>query len=329
MKALLVTCIKNEAAFLLDWIAYHLSIGFTDVLVFTNDCEDGSDRMATRLQKVAPVIHLDNPAPWPHGPQWAALRRVQDHPAFLSADWVMMLDVDEFVVLKPDQGHLHDLFAAQPEIDAFTFGWRLFGNDGIFSRQGRSVSTCFTACAPEKLHWPWRAQMIKTLFRRKAFQQIGIHRPQSPNGQVIWSNPDWGEKIYAPNGRNNYLLGQINYYALGAMDDFVIKAARGQANRQAVTVAMDYWCERNFCTTRDQTIHRIDTRHWQEILRQDQGLCDFHLAAEGWRRHRFVELMRDESSRALLGKLLMTPPTQPLSPEIAAFLRQPFHTEFQ
>lgn len=327
MKALLITCIKNEAAFLCDWIAHHLSIGFTDVLVFTNDCDDGSDKMAARLQQIAPVIHLPNPAPWPQGPQWAALKQAERHPAFLAADWVMLLDVDEFVVLKLGQGHLHDLFKARPDVDAFTFCWRLFGNDGLFSRQGRRVSECFTACAPELLHWPWRAQMVKTLFRRKAFGDIGIHRPKHPICRVTWSDPDWGDKIYAPNGRKNYGIGQINHYALGAMDDFLIKAARGQANRHAVSVAMDYWCDRNFCTDQDLSIQRLDTRHWQAALGRDQGLCDLRQAAETWRRHRFVELMRDESARALLGKLLMTPPTQPLPPEVAAFLRHPFQTD--
>lgn len=325
MKTLLITCIKNEASFLLDWVAHHLSIGFTHILVFTNDCEDGSEAMADRLQQIGPITHLPNPAPWRQGPQWAALRRAQTHPAYLAADWVMMLDVDEFVMIKQGQGRLQDLLRARPEVDAFTLCWRIFGNDGQFSRQDRSIIDCFTACAPEVLHWPWRAQMVKTLFRRTAFGQLGIHRPHGATGTPIWSNPSWGDKIYAPNGFNNYGLGQINHYPLGAMDDYLIKVARGRANRQANTSAMDYWCERNFCAAADFSIQAIDNGQWREKLRQDQGLCDLHQAAEAWRRHRFVELMRDEANRALLGKLLMTPPTQPLTPEVAAFLRQPFH----
>ena len=49
MKITAVTTQKNEGAFLLEWIAYHKSIGFTDIVILSNDCEDGSDEMLDHL----------------------------------------------------------------------------------------------------------------------------------------------------------------------------------------------------------------------------------------------------------------------------------------
>ena len=49
MRALAILCVKNEGAFLLEWLAHHRASGFTDVLVFSNDCSDGTDLMLDRL----------------------------------------------------------------------------------------------------------------------------------------------------------------------------------------------------------------------------------------------------------------------------------------
>ena len=49
MKITAVTTQKNEGAFLLKWIAYHRLIGFTDIVILSNDCEDGSDEMLYHL----------------------------------------------------------------------------------------------------------------------------------------------------------------------------------------------------------------------------------------------------------------------------------------
>ena len=49
MRALAILGVRNEGAFLLEWLAHHRATGFTDFLVFSNDCEDGTDAMLERL----------------------------------------------------------------------------------------------------------------------------------------------------------------------------------------------------------------------------------------------------------------------------------------
>ena len=49
MRSLAILTVKNEAAFLLEWLAHHRAVGFTDFLVFSNDCDDGTDAMLERL----------------------------------------------------------------------------------------------------------------------------------------------------------------------------------------------------------------------------------------------------------------------------------------
>ncbi len=57
----IVTTMKNEGPFILEWIAYHRAIGFDDILVYTNDCTDGTDTMLDLLQTKGIVQHRDNP----------------------------------------------------------------------------------------------------------------------------------------------------------------------------------------------------------------------------------------------------------------------------
>ncbi len=50
-RVLIVTTMKDEGPFILEWLAYHRSIGVTDFLVYTNDCSDGTDEMFDLLQE--------------------------------------------------------------------------------------------------------------------------------------------------------------------------------------------------------------------------------------------------------------------------------------
>jgi hypothetical protein len=38
MTHLALLCVRNEAAFLLEWLAHHRAAGFDDFVVFSNAC---------------------------------------------------------------------------------------------------------------------------------------------------------------------------------------------------------------------------------------------------------------------------------------------------
>ncbi len=49
MRAVAVLTVRNEGSFLIEWLAHHRACGFSDFLVFSNDCTDGTDLMLDRL----------------------------------------------------------------------------------------------------------------------------------------------------------------------------------------------------------------------------------------------------------------------------------------
>lgn len=332
MRHLAILCVRNEAAFLIEWMAHHRSIGFTDFLVFSNDCQDGTDRMLDRLQALGHLTHIRNDRPGQRGPQWSALKTAEDLPLRHEADWIMVLDIDEFVTIHAGDGTLAALHAALPEATALPLTWRLFGNAGEVAIADRPVTERFTRAAPAVLWWPWRAALIKTLYRNDGtYARLGVHRPRDPDparlAQARWfdgSGRELGEgfrtnRLYADYGRDNYRLAQLNHYALGSAQDFILKADRGRANREASAADAGYWIERNFSSDEDRSVLRtapLSAPLRAELL-ADSILGPLHRAAIDWRRARFAELMRDEATRALYGRLLLTGPSQPLSEEQA------------
>ena len=332
MRALAILGVKNEGAFLIEWLAHHRALGFTDFLVYSNDCSDGTDAMLDRLQAMGWLTHVRNDGPHEQGPQWALLKSADRHPLKQAADWVLFLDIDEFVNIHVGDRRLPALLAALPEADAITLTWRMFGNAGVVGFDDRPVTETFTLAAPATLAWPWRAQLFKTLFRNDGpWRKLGVHRPRSPapgplarwfdgSGREV-ADLAQGQRIFSDFTRDNYGLVQLNHYALGAMESYVVKCDRGRANREASGFDMGYWVERNLCEVEDRSILALDSRALREALQADPVLAGLHRAAVRWRQDRFATLMEQEPWRALFGRLLMCPPSRALDPAAAAPLR--------
>jgi hypothetical protein len=326
MRFLAITSMKNEGAFVLEWLAHLRTVGFTDLLVFSNDCADGTDAMLDRLQAMGALTHIRQSGPFEEGPQWSALKQADRHPLRKATDWVMFLDIDEFPVIHVGDGTLSALVEALPEADAIPLTWRLFGNNGVVAFEDRPITTQFIRAAPAVMRWPWRAQMFKTLFRSGAgYRKLGVHRPRSlaPDAAPRWFDGSGRElpdlfrtnRLFSLLGEENYRLAQLNHYPLGAMESYVVKCDRGRANRAAGAFDMSYWVERNFSTAEDRSIDRSAAQ--MGSLRQqflaDPELARLHAGAVAWRKARFEALMAEEAYRALFGRLMLTPASEPLS----------------
>lgn len=337
MRALAILTVKNEAAFLLEWLAHHRAVGFTDFLVFSNDCTDGTDAMLNRLAALGHLTHLRNPGPWREGPQWAALKAADRHPLKAAADWVLFCDIDEFVNIHVGDGTLGALFAALPAASAIALTWRLFGNCDVVDFVDAPVTGQFTRAAPPGMLWPWRASLMKTLFRNDgAYGKLGVHRPRAPVAERMaaqrWFDGSGRElprlyhkqRLFTPLGENPWQMVQLNHYALGAMQSYVLKCDRGRANREAATFDLSYWVERNFCTEEDRTIARYSARTAAGLaeLSADPQLNALHRAGVQWRQERFAALMLEEEFRALFGRLMLAPPSRPLPAPLAERMRR-------
>lgn len=336
MSHLAILCVRNEGAFLLEWLAHHRAVGFDDFLVFSNDCQDGTDAILDRLDAMGQITHIRNDGPYDKGGiQFTALKVAAKHPLVKKAKWILPLDVDEFVNIHCGDHTLDALHAATPDASAITLTWRLFGAASQVRFSDAPVLETFTRAAPAVMHWPWRASMFKTLYRNNnIYRKPGVHRPRDENlkkiDQARWFDgngdplpePFVHKRIFSNYGKDNYGLVQLNHYPLGAMESYILKADRGRAVHSDHMLGVDYWVERNFNTDEDTSIQSLHAprKAALDALHADKTLAQLHAQAVAWRHARFDALMQQEPFRALFGRLMMTPPSQPVPQAAAQFM---------
>lgn len=336
MSHLAILCVRNEAAFLLEWLAHHQAVGFDKFLVFSNDCQDGTDAMLDHLQQRGQLTHIRNDGPYDKGGiQFTALKAAAKHPLVKQAKWILPLDVDEFVNIHCGDHTLDALHAALPDATAITLTWRLFGAAAQVRYTDAPVLETFTRAAPSVMYWPWRAAMFKTLYRNNnIYRKPGVHRPRDINEKKVedarWFDgngealpePFVKKRIFSNYGKDNYGLVQLNHYPLGAMESYVLKADRGRAVHSDDLLGIDYWVERNFNTDVDTSIQSLHAPRAERLaaLQADETLARLHKEAVAWRIARFDALMLQEPFRALFGRLMMTPPSQPVPRQAAQFM---------
>lgn len=267
-----LSAVRNEAPYLLEWIAWHRMIGVGEIVIASNDCEDGTDRLLDALAAAGEVTHLARGACLPaaggraggraKSVQWQGLRLLWQTPARKRADWVLISDVDEFPVIHVGGGRFADLFAALPGggagTDAIALPWRLFGSAGRRAIEDAPVTAQFLRSAPAGLIHPICATFFKTLFRPRAFAKPGVHRPKRREGAAA---PLWRDgsgmvlaPLYADTDARLSLLGlpdprrlvELHHYSLRSAEAFLVKALRGLPNRTAKAIDLCYWVERNY-----------------------------------------------------------------------------------
>lgn len=330
---LLVTAMRDEGPHLVEWVAHHRALGVTDLLVFSNDCADGTDALLDALAP-AGVTHLPNRPAKGKSLQWNALREAWKHPLRKAADWILCIDADEFVNLRPPLASLADLVAASGDPDAIVLPWRLFGHAGQTRLSDHPTTQVFTRAAPPDCAYPVAARQFKTLFRAKGpFRQIGVHRPRLKSGAAArWADGS-GRAMPAafaeaePRINLHGLplatdLVQLNHYSVRSAQSFLLKRARGLPNRATKPIDLSYWVERNFNAVEDTSIsvHARATAEEQARLMALDGVARLHRAAHDHHHAAFETAMRDRATVKFYGRLLLAAGSTPPPPRLAAEL---------
>ncbi|WP_422048261.1 glycosyltransferase family 2 protein [Shimia sp.] len=288
----IITCMKNEGPFILEWLAYHRAIGVKGFLVYTNDCNDGTDSFLDLLQEKGFVQHRDNPFKGTNlKPQHAALQAGESEPVIQNADWVISMDVDEFINIKTGDGTLPALFEAVGDANLISCTWRLFGNSDVHGYSDTPLMAQFTRCAREQTRKPHQAWGFKTLYRNIGlFKKLGVHRPKGLNPQ-LWSHIHWvngsGQPLPKDMYRNawrstattvGYDLVQLNHYAVRSAESFLVKRDRGRVNHVDRDQGMAYWFRMNNNTEEDTSIQRMIPAMQAEMdrLLSDPEIAEAH-----------------------------------------------------
>ncbi|ETX28307.1 glycosyltransferase family 2 protein [Roseivivax isoporae] len=295
----IVACMKNEAPYILEWVAYHRAIGVDGFLIYTNGCEDGTAEILDRLDAMGIVHHRPNDDWTGKSPQQHALNRAPKEDVVRRADWLIHIDVDEFINVRCGDGTLDALLDRVPGATNIAMTWRLFGHNGITRLDDRFVIEQFDTCAPKYCPKPHTVWGYKTMFRNiGAYAKLSCHRPNklAPGAEerVRWVNGSGadmtGEAIRrgwrSSRASIGYDLVQLNHYALRSAESFLVKRQRGRALHVDRTIGLNYWIRMDWSDVRDITIQRNlpRLRAEHDRLLADDALRHLHDAGLDWHR---------------------------------------------
>jgi hypothetical protein len=317
-----VSMMKDEAPFLLEWFAHHLAVGFTDILVYTNDCSDGTDDMLIRLEELGLGHHRRNEIPEGVKPQPSALNHAQREPKVAEADWLLVFDADEFLAINHPSGHLEGMLddTVARGANGVVITWRIFGSGGVVAWSRDPVTEQYTRAAPPLWNKGWG---VKTLFKfDPAYWNLGIHRPKIKNKHLETGFPD---TVHWLNGSGlpmedyfkfrgwrsirrtvGYNWAQMNHYAVKSVDSYAVRKFRGNVNNKKDKYNADYWALQDRNEVEDRAIlrHAPERARIMAELLQDPVLNRLHHDALDRVEARLAEYKRTDAYHALRDSLI-------------------------
>ena len=237
----LISSVKNEGPFMLEWVAHHRAIGFDLICVASNDCTDGTDLVLGALARGGAIRHLKNivkPGDVPQHAGYAAMRR---RFGLNDADWLMVLDADEFLHVETGAGGVADLTAAvPPDTDIIMLSPQTFGTSEDPGWQPGLVTEQFTRRLRQR-HVMNRP--VKTMARGLSrFRHIHNHsmmgyrgtepltvtrsdltRFQIPTGAGLW---EYLRNVALDDIRHG--IAHYNHYAVKSLASYCLRQSRGR-----------------------------------------------------------------------------------------------------
>lgn len=293
MTRTLFSAQRNEKPFLLEWALYHRLIGFERIIVFSNQCTDGSDDLLDRMADLGLVEHHRHEPAEGVPPQVNAGRIAMEAGLFNDNDWVMWLDTDEFLNVKIGDGRLETLLDAAADADAVAVAWRIFGDSGNATWPGRQISDRFVSASRKSFIGN---RNTKTIFRfSKQIERLHVHRPvfrqdmpasacryvhggnQRLPDDFIHAMFKGGVPKHRVYAKNRFQLAQVNHYTVRTADLYCLKKLRGSGytNKREMPTRYDDWFFQNF--NRNDVEDRSILR-WEEPLTEQIATYSNRLA---------------------------------------------------
>ena len=207
MSSMLCAIVKNEAPYLVEWVAYHRMIGFDLIAIYQNNSTDETAQVLDRMRRIGVInAHI----PFPSVAASPQLLAYGDAVRCCPTDWLMFLDADEFLMLKPGR-RVNDFIAAfAPDVGCIGVNWRVFGSSGEKVFSPRPVMERFRLAAKADAAVN---RHVKSLFRPKLVDQVHMHAPTLSSGRSVLSN---GAPLeMEPHGLStvvDWSAAQVNHY---------------------------------------------------------------------------------------------------------------------
>ncbi len=223
----LCAIVKDEVRAIVEWLAYHKALGFSDIVIYDNESSDGTEKILQALDDAGELLRLE----WPHAVGARPQRLAYDHMRRHStADWIAFFDVDEFLHLRQDQSMPEFLARFGDDVNGIAVHWHAFNSGGQDRYRPAPVIERFTEALPRDSQYNCS---MKSIGRRERIAATGIHSLAVSEGRYVTPS---GKDVQLVNGQTlqgyDVEVAVLHHYLVKSMEEFEEKRNRGHANSQ-------------------------------------------------------------------------------------------------
>lgn len=324
-RYMIVTPMKNEGPYILDWVAHHMALGFDHFFVVTNDCDDGTDRILDRLAEMGHVTHVPNPRMLKRSQgAWhvMALRYAALFNIYRDADWIMFSDVDEYLQVNTRTKTLDGFLDRVGKTDVISFTSVPYNSNGQKAFVDAPLVGQFTernkGYEAARAAGKTLSNAVKTMFRNEVpFTRRRNHRPllaefsqtgfvwRDGSGTVLDAEyTDGGAK--AIDAVSTVQFAQLNHYAIRSMEAFLVKVDRGDAVlTERLGASVNYW--KGYNTPGDVDLRYVTpsplTRKIRAGFARDPELAEWHAFAVAAHKAKVAQILGTEEGRMIAEKI--------------------------
>jgi hypothetical protein len=220
---------KNEAPYLLEWIAFHKMIGVDHFYLYDNGSDDGGTELIRNSVFADSLTVID----WPQRPgQFTAYADCISRYA-AQCSWMGFIDLDEFI--HPLEGNSLRAILQDPRYDAYSeilIFWMLFGSSGYQERPEGLVLENYRQRLPGESEVNGH---VKTIARGPALLGAGTTPHIFPTTGLACDPTGAPAVKHALQPRPVHKVMTLHHYFTKSRADWEAKLRRGKADEKLVT----------------------------------------------------------------------------------------------
>ena len=231
MKSAVCAVARNENSYLLEWIDYHLNLGFDKIFLYDNN-DPGNDSVYVLLasyiakQKVEVIDYRGR-----KNFQLVAYNECyKNYGCFF--DWMAFIDLDEFITFGPQAGtdNINVFLEGFKSFDVIEINWMVYNDNGKIYREEGGVIERFPK--PVDLSHPINKH-IKSVVRTN--RSLGfVRNPHCVDGDLRITDDSMNVILESePFKEPSYKRLYIRHYNTKTLEEFILcKIHRGAADSE-------------------------------------------------------------------------------------------------
>jgi hypothetical protein len=209
MYSLIATMVRDDNDYIDEWVEYHHAIGFEHILIYDHK---SIVPVQSKWGKSVTVQRIDAELPFPQYIHLSTFRNFKAH-------WIMVADVDEFLVLLQHK-NINEFLVNYENYGGLGIPWSMYGSSGHIKKPVGSV----------KDNYLWRCldtadrQYVKTIANRRFFKDMG-------DPHFVYSTRPLVNEVFEPfegslTTSPRQML-KLNHYFTRSYEEWIFKRNRG------------------------------------------------------------------------------------------------------